>query len=495
MGTEIERESFSDDDYARFAARLRDCLEVLREVLARPGFGTGATTIGAELEVFLIDVAGRPLAVNDAVVAAAADPVVTPEADRFNVECQTVPVELTGRPFARLGEQIERTLAVVREAAASQGGRLAIIGILPTLRAEDLQPEVLSASPRYRALSAGLRRVRQVPFSMQIEGPESLQVCCDDVTFEGANSAWQVHLKVAPAEFARTFNAAQVAIAPVLAAAGNSPTFLGRRLWQETRIALYRLSVDERAGASADDWRPARVSFGHGWVREGAWELFAESVAQHAPLLPLVADEDPRAAPPGAAPTLAELRVHQGTVWHWNRAVYDPAGGGHIRIEMRPLPAGPTIVDMLANAAFLLGLSLALAPQAERLTTALTFGQARRNFYEAARHGLDAELLWPTADSPSPRPVAARALVRQLIPLAHDALERAGVARAEAGALLDVVEARVASGMTGARWQLASLAALEQRRTRDAALAAMLERYLEHSASAAPVHTWPVALP
>lgn len=492
MGTEIERESFSDEDYARFDVRLRECLELLREILARPGFGTGSTTIGAELEVFLIDAAGKPLPVNEAVVAAAREPTLTLETDRFNLECRTLPVEVTGRPFAELGQQLERSLALVRKAAASQGARVAIIGILPTLRAEDLQPEVLSASPRYRALSAGLRRLRHAPFSMEIEGPESLQVCCDDVTFEGANTAWQVHLKVAPADFARTFNAAQIAIAPALAASGNSPTFLGHRLWNETRVALYRLSVDERAGARADDWRPARVSFGHGWVREGAWELFAESVAQHASLLPLLTDSDPRATPRGELPVLGELRVHHGTVWHWNRAVYDHSSGGHVRIEMRPLPAGPTVVDMLANTAFLLGLTLALTPQADELVTRLTFGQARRNFYQAARYGLDAELLWPSGDNPSPRPHAARRLLQQLIPLAHDGLQAIGVASEEVASLLDIFVARTMNGMTGSAWQLAALAAFERHDARDAALAAMLERYLEHSASGAPVHTWPV---
>ncbi len=493
MGLQVERDTFTDEDHARFGQRLRDCLCVLRDVLARPGFGVGPQTIGAELELFLIDAAGCPLPMNEAVLAAAAHPHLALEADRFNLECQTPPVELAGRPFTRLGEHLDEALAAVRAAAARHGARIVTIGILPTLRESDLQPEALSRSARYRALSAGLRRLRQAPFEATIVGSDSLHVHCDDVTLEGANTSWQVHLKIAPAEFARTFNAAQIAVAPVLAAAGNSPMLFGRRLWQETRIALYRMAVDDRARSVADDdWRPARVSFGHGWARDGAWELFAESVAMHAPLLPLVTTEDPHAAARDGVPTLAELRVHQGTVWHWNRAIYDPAGGGHLRIEMRPLAAGPTVVDMLANAAFVLGLTLALAPEADRLATSLTFGQARRNFYEAARHGLDAEILWPTTEAPSPRPMAAKALLARLLPLAHAALVGAGVDSGEVTTLLSVIEGRVASGMTGARWQLAALAAFERRYDRDTALAAMLEDYLTHTASGAPVHRWTV---
>jgi hypothetical protein len=418
---------------------------------------------------------------------------VTLEVDRFNLECGTRPVRLDGRPFAALGDELGNVLRDLRQAAGVHGGRLVAIGILPTLEERDLQPDVLTQTHRYRALSSGLKRLRQAPFEIRIDGADSLTIACDDVTFEGANTSWQVHLRVPPAEFARTYNAAQIAAGPVLAVAGNSPLFLGRRLWQETRIALYRQSVDERFAAGADDWRPARVSFGHGWVRGGALELFAESVTMHAPLLAPLGPEEPRAARErGVVPELRELCLHHGTVWRWNRAVYDATCGGHLRIEMRSLPAGPTLVDMLANTAFLLGLTLALAPEAERLTTAVTFGQARRNFYAAARDGLDAEMLWPTADPPSPRPVPVASLVRDLIEPARRGLVQAGVETEEADRLLGVIAERNERRMTGARWQLAALAALEPGRSRREALAAMLERYLDHAQSGEPVHRWPI---
>jgi hypothetical protein len=359
--------------------------------------------------------------------------------------------------------------------------------------AADLAPAALTRSARYRALSNGIRRLRQAPFEIAIDGPEPLVATCDDVTFEGANTSWQVHLKVPPAAFARTYNAAQIATAPVLAVAGNSPTFLGHRLWDETRVALYRQSVDDRVAADSDDWRPARVSFGHGWVREGAAELFAESVVMHAPLVAAVADEDPLAVvKAGGVPRLDELRLHQGTTWRWNRAVYDATAGGHLRIELRALPAGPTLVDMLANTAFLLGLTLALARGVPELLTRLTFGQARRNFYAAARSGIDAELLWPSDGVPSPRVEAVGALVPRLLRLAREALVEAGVEAGEVDPLLEVVSARTASGQTGARWQAATLARLEGRRGRWEALRGMLARYQEMAAVGEPVHRWGV---
>ena len=494
MGLEVEREEFADEEYRRFAERLRASIEVLEEVLARPGFGAGPATLGAELEFSLIDGELRPAPCNRAVLQDAAHPHLTLECDRFELECTTPPVALAGRPFSALAEHLEGTLGAARDAAARHGARPVTIGILPTLAARDLQSGALTDSARYRALSAGIRRLRGAPFEFRIDGREdALAIACDDVTFEGATTSWQVHLKTELASFAANYNAAQIATAPVLAIAGNSPLFLGRLLWDETRIALFRQAVDERPDADPDDWRPARVSFGHGFARSGALELFAESVALHPAVIPVLADEDPRTAARRGVPALAELRLHQGTIWRWNRPVYDPAGGGHVRLEMRALPCGPTMLDMLANAAFLTGLVLALVPDVERTMHAITFGQARRNFYAAARDGIDAEILWPAPEAPSPRPVPALELVPRLLPLAHDALLAHGVDADEATRLLQVIERRVAARVTGARWQARTLASRERTSSRDAAIRFMFTRYLELSASGAPVHEWPLA--
>jgi hypothetical protein len=233
------------------------------------------------------------------------------------------------------------------------------------------------------------------------------------------------------------------------------------------------------------------VAFGTGWLRGGPLGLFAEGVRLHQPLLPVLGDHDPLAGmEEGHAPLLRELRVHQGTVWRWNRAVYDPACGGHLRIEMRALPAGPTVTDMLANAALLIGLSLWLAEQDPSWTYALSFERAEHGFYRAAQHGLAAELSWPFGhDRRWPRRAAE--LVPELLPAARDGLVHAGVAAAEADRLLGVIAARVATGQTGAVWQRRTLAALEPRLGRERALAATLQRYLEYAATDEPVHSWP----
>jgi hypothetical protein len=494
MGTAIDRDAFDQLEYARFGQRLQQCLSALSQLLERPGFGTGPATVGAELELFLVDGTARPVPLNWAVRAAAADPRVNVELDRFNLELNASPAPLAGGPFGALGSELSLLLQRAGEVASRYGARLVPIGILPTLRRTDLQPGVMTDLPRYRALSSGLRRLRHGCFQVRIAGLDPLELASEDVAVEGANCSFQVHLRVTPADFARTYNAVQLATVPVLAVAGNSPTFLGHRLWDETRIALFKQSVDDRDGRGPRR-RPSRVTFGTGWLRDGPLELFAESVRLHQPLLPvLYGHEPPDSGDRRPVPALDELRVHQGSVWRWNRAIYDPASGGHLRIEMRAFPAGPTMIDMLANAAFLIGLSLWLAGQDQRWTYMLSFERAEHSFYRAAQHGLAAQLSWPFGHAGQVRTVRAAELVPELLPAARQGLTGAGVTAAEADSLLGVIAARVAAGQTGAVWQRRMLAAAEQRLDREDALAAMLEHYLQHAATRQPVHTWPANL-
>jgi gamma-glutamyl:cysteine ligase YbdK (ATP-grasp superfamily) len=482
MGLTIDRETFTPEDRERFAERL----------LARRGFGEGPRSLGAELELFLVDAAGRPLPVSPQVLARMAEPRVTVEIARFNLECNPWPEPLAGRPFSALGAQCEELLAEVRRAAASQGARVVMTGILPTLMEEDLESRMLTSTPRYRVLSATFherRRFPQVHFSRE----EALTLAYHDVTVGGAATSMQYHLRVAPEEFARTYNAAQLATAPALALGANSPFLLGRRLWDETRIPFLQQGVEEACEETPEALRFPRVSFGHGWVRQGALELFAEGVALHEPVLPQVGPEGPWTRPTeGGVPELFELRLHQSTVWTWNRVVFDPSAGGHLRIELRALPAGPTVLDMMANGALLLGLALGLSREVDALLPGMPFVHARGNFLRAARDGLDAVLLWPEARAPSPRPVPVGELLERLLPVARVGLLEAGVEPGEVDTFLGVVTQRLRSRRTGARWQRELLTRLESRQPRHEALAVLLARYRSHSETGVPVHEWPL---
>lgn len=489
MGEEIGTEMFSAEDHRRFAERCRAGVAVLGEVLARPGFGDGAPSIGVEVEIGLVDGDQRPAPVNAQVIAAAGDPDLDVELDRFNLELNTPPVALAGRPLASVRDNLAAGLGRAEAAARTAGARTILIGILPTLRADDLGAQAMTDSPRFRALQAGLRGLRGGPFEIGIDGDEPLLLRWDDITLEGAATGLHVHLRTPPGAFAAVFNAAQAAVAPALAAAGNSPVLLEHRLWAETRIALFGQAVDDRAPIGAA-WLPSRASFGHGWIASPL-EPFAESVALHVPILPVCGDEDPAAvAGAGGVPRLDELRLHHGTVWRWNRAVLAVGDDPHLRIEMRALPAGPTVADMVANAAFLVGLTLALAPQMGWVCRSLPFDLARRNFYAAAREGLDATLLWPSQEAPSPRPFPAPELVRRLLPVARAGLTAFGVAAGDADEHLTTIAERVESGVTGAVWQRRTLTGIDRDGDRRGALAAMTGAYLERATAGAPAHTW-----
>ncbi len=493
MGLSIDRECFEESDYQRFADRLRVGLRALEQLLERPGFGEGRQTLGAELEVSVVDAAGHALHLDRGDLPEQLDPCITLEIDRFNLEYNLPPVEAQGRPFTALERDLAAAQGVLAESVAGAGGRVVAVGILPTLEASDLEAEAMADVPRFRALSDGLKRQREGPFRIRIDGRDPLHLACEDVTYEGAGTALQLHLRVAPSDYARVYNALQLATPVALAICGNSPLFLGHRLWDETRISLFKQSVDGRSEAT--DWRrSARVSFGHGWARRGIHELFAESVALHAPLLPVVGSLDPlEQVRAGDVPELMELRIHQGTVWRWNRAIYDPAEGGHLRIEARSLPAGPTPLDMAANAAFLLGLALGLFDEIEAMVRVLPFEYAEHSFYRAAQHGLDAGLLWPSPNAPSPRERPARELVRELLPVAERGLERLGVEARESAAMLGVIAGRLESQLTPARWQRRVLEGLGSGRPGPDALARMLEAYLDRARSGRPLHEWSCA--
>ncbi|MFC7583721.1 glutamate--cysteine ligase [Nonomuraea antimicrobica] len=363
-------------------------------------------TIGAELELFLIDEEGRPLPRNSEVRDSLDDPRVVLELGRYNIEVNLTPTLLAGRPFEALAAEVQETIVKVDRAV--EGGGALPIGILPTLDTEDFTLGAMSDQNRFRALSRGFRRLRLEPFLVKIG---DLELSVEDVILESANTSWQVHIRTPPERFARLFNAAQLAIGPVLAACGNSPCFLGRELWEETRIALMEEAVDDR-DVQRRERRDGRVTFGSDWVREGAHELFERYVRDYDPIVPDLAEE----ARPYEVP---ELRLHQSTIWQWNRPVYDPADGGHLRVEMRALPAGPSCADMAANTAFLLGLTLS---QAERDLTGYRFAQAYQNFYRAAMDGLGARLSWPGREGDH----EAAELVLYLLPEAREGLLKAG---------------------------------------------------------------------
>jgi len=491
MGIEIERTSFNALDYQKFKGALTDNLAVLHNLLSDPEFGVGPGSMGAELEMYIVDGEGRPMYANQELLEDAADPQLTLELNRYNLEYNLTPCALTNRPFAHTEQEILTKLAQLRALAAGRGGRVVPIGILPTLRQSDFGPHCVTDRKRYHALVAQLIKRRGANFEIDINGDDPLQLDMADITLEGANTSFQVHYRVSPEHYADTYNAIQLMTPVVLAIAANSPTLFGHSLWHETRIPLFKQSIDTRHLDRYGWNEPPRVNFGHGWVRRGAGELFSEVVRLYPPLLPVCSGTSPaQEQAAGRIPSLAELRLHQSTVWVWNRPIYDDADGGHLRIEMRALPAGPTAVDMVANAAFLIGLAEGIRPRVNELLPGLPFHMADYNFYRAAQRGLNARLVWPQLDKTGCREQSVSTIIEKLLPCAQEGLDSIGISSEESRLYLGIIEDRLAQQQTGAIWQQKKLAVLKQDMPLEQALHQMLESFMRHSENNIPVAKW-----
>lgn len=490
MSIAITRDTFSDDDYRRFGDRLREQLAQLTRICAQTDFSVGPVTLGAELELPLVGADWKPRPCNLDVLAELGDSRATVEIARFNLELNLSPTAAVGRPFTALGDEIRELLQTLAPITARHGARVVPVGILPSVLPADVTHAAMTDLPRYRALETQVRHLRHGPAHIHIQGEEPLSIEDDGIMMEGANTSLQVHLRVAADQFSDTYNAAQLATIATVAVSGNSPVFLDHLLWDETRIAVFKQSVDARTVDELALHRPARVAFGHGWVRRGAAELFADAVRLHQPIFP-ICDEAATDDPDARVPQLAELRLHQGTVWRWNRAIYDCSGAGHLRIEFRALPGGPTIQDMMANAAFMLGVTVGLRDDIDQMICGIPFALAETSFYRAARDGMTATLLWPTADGLSPAERDARELAATLLPIADRGLELLGVDSAERSALLGVIADRVTNGRSGAHWQRTALRKLRSSLSRTDALRTLVSEYAARSDTDEPVHRWP----
>ncbi|MEU4232442.1 glutamate--cysteine ligase [Nonomuraea sp. NPDC026600] len=468
---------------------MRRCLDVFAQMLREARFEADRDRplAGLEIELNIVDAAGEAAMCNAAVLAAIEQPDWATELGQFNIEINIEPQELGGDGPLRLENDVRARLNHGEERAQSEGGHLVLIGILPTLREQEIGEGALSANPRYRLLNEQIFAARGEDLHLSIEGVERLDTHADSITPEAACTSVQLHLQVSPEQFAAHWNAAQAIAGPQVAVAANSPYLFGKELHRETRITLFEQATDTRpAELKAQGVRP-RVWFGERWITS-VFDLFEENVLYYPALLPLCEDEDPRAElEQGRIPELHELTLHNGTIYRWNRPVYAVADGApHLRIENRVLPAGPSVVDIAANAAFYYGL-MAVLPHAERpIWSQMSFAAAEDNLNSAARHGLDARLYWPGLGEVS----AGELILRRLLPMAHEGLSKWGVDRPVADRLLGVIEGRCLSGRTGSTWQVERVQA--HGGDRHEALRAMTLDYIERMHGNEPVHTWDV---
>jgi len=496
VGDEVSGTVVTPEGRRRYRERLRSQLHVLRQLLDEGAFTTDDTMTGMEVELALVDSRARPSRANREVLATLADPDVTTELGSHTIELNVPPARMQRDGALALEGDLRARMEAADAAARAHGARVVMIGIVPTLLPDDQTEGWMTRSARYRALDEAVRAQRGEDLLLDIRGQdERLLAHSSSIAPEAACTSVQLHLQVSPEQFADVHNAAQLLAGPQVALAANSPFYAGRRLWDESRLPVFTQSTDSRAPELAAQGVRERVLLGRSWTTS-AYELFEDSVLHYPPLLPELAEEDAlRTRSRGGVPRLSELKMQNGTVWRWNRPVYDVVDGApHLRVENRVLPSGPTVVDMAANAAFWFGAVRGLLAQERRpWDQGLPFSVAQASLDAGAQRGMRSVLPWPDPRTGQVEERDSRDLVlRTLLPLVHEGLTSWGVDQEACDRYLGVLEERARTRQTGAQWQHDAVAAAEGRGAdRHEALHGMLIRYAELMRDGAPVATWP----
>ncbi|MDH5409411.1 MAG: glutamate-cysteine ligase family protein [Gammaproteobacteria bacterium] len=477
MGEEIQSSQFSAADHARFQQQLQQETQLLEQWFKQGRFLKTGNVSGFELEAWLVDKNKRPVPYNEAFLDAFDSPLASPELASFNIEVNSTPRHLSGQAFTAMHNELNETWSRCRKTAATLESDVVMTGILATVENEHLNLGNMSQMERYRALNREVVRMRQgKPIVLDINGNEHLKVTHRDVMLESAATSFQIHLQMAQADVVRLFNASTVLCAPLVALSANSPFLFGKDLWDETRIPLFEQAVAVGGYAGAAFGPIRRVTFGSGYLRHSLFECFAENLAHYPVLLPVELS--------GTREDLHHLRLHNGTIWRWNRPLigFEEDGTPHLRLEQRVVPAGPTAIDEIANMAFFYGVVTALAQQELPIESQIEFDKARDNFYNAARHGLRAMVTWQDDRQVS----ISELLLKVLLPMAEQGLTQLDIARNDIKQYLGVIQERLETGCNGAHWQRAYV----KKHGKD--MVGLTAAYMERQNSDEPVHSWTV---
>jgi len=474
-----------------FTNHLIQDVRALELMLHEDMFETGVRRIGAEQELFMVDERGEPAPIIEEVLERNSDERIVTELTKFNLEFNMDPLTYGGDCFQHMERTTAELIEKVRALTGELDSDIAMTGILPTAHLSDFALDYMTPRARYYALNDALGRLRGGPGQYQIQGVDELFLKHDSIMLEGCNTSFQTHFQVSPDEFPRYYNIAQVVAAPCLAAATNSPLLFGKRLWRETRIALFQQAVDTRSSnLYLREMRP-RVQFGSDWVDESVLEIFKEDISRFRVLLTMELDEQPlKVLENGGVPNLMALQLHNGTVYRWNRACYGiTEGKPHLRIENRVLPSGPTVIDEIANAVFWYGLVAGLAREYEDVSRDMDFDDARRNFVAAARNGLASQFVWLDG---SKKP-AHELILESLIPRAEEGLRTSDINSSDIDRYLGIIQNRVETQQTGSQWQLDSMARMKGVGSRAERLGALTRAMVQRQRQGDPVHEWSLA--
>jgi CBS domain-containing protein/gamma-glutamylcysteine synthetase len=482
-----------------FVRQLLNDVKALDYMLTNNWFESDITRIGAEQEMCLVDKdTFKPANINMQVLEEMKEwEWVGTELAQFNLETNLTPLVFEKGCLSEMERENADGLEKIRGVVKKHGAEVVLTGILPTLRKFDLDLSNLTPKPRYLALMESIKEHSlrgDEHFELRLDGIDELHIRHDSPLLEACNTSFQVHLQVAPKDFVKMYNIAQMLLAPMISIAANSPLVFGRRLWHETRIALFQQSLDTRTSHEHLRERSPRVSFGKDWLHESILEIYKEDIARFRVLLGDNIEENSLdIIAENKVPKLRALQIHNSTVYRWNRPCYGISENGkpHLRIECRVLPAGPSVVDSTANAAFWLGLMIGFFHEHEDITKIISFEDIRDNFDKAAKFGFDTKYTWFHDEKVSPREL----ILEKLLPIARKGLRIQNVDEADIEKYMGIIEARATMHMTGARWQLRAFTKLIKEVTIDEALTTITSAIAKNQWEGKPVHTWELPNP
>ncbi len=491
MGEQNVKRNTDETERQVFMKNLLIEVQALQNMLDRGMIESGKRRIGAEQEMFIIKHSGKPALRALDLLEEIDDERFTHEIGLFNLEANLGVQELDPHCLRRMEAEAEEIYAIARNKAANLDCDIALVGILPTLGRDNLTLDAMVPTVRYKALNDALRALRGKDFEFTINGIDQLTVKHDNVMMEACNTSFQVHLQTEPSQFTRIYNICQLITAPLMAAAVNSPILLGHRLWHESRIAVFEHSIDARSDTHQRRGLKPRVHFGDHWVDESVVEIFKEDIARFRVILTTECEDDVLGmVERGEAPRLNALRLHNGTVYRWNRPCYGVHKGvAHLRIENRVIPSGPTVLDEMANAAFFYGMVAGMAAQDGDIRDRIAFDQVKSNFLAASREGLRAQLHWFDDQYLT----AQTLILDQMLPLARQGLAQMGIDPDDIDRYLNVIQERVENRRTGARWLLDSAQNMNQQGTLDQRMRCLVTSMVQQQSTGEPVSRWELA--
>lgn len=488
MGTQKVKLVSTEKQIQVFEKHLLQDLRAMDRMIKEGWFNDKITRIGAEQELCIIDKNYRPAPLGTEILKKANHPNLVTEFAKFNAEINLTPREFTKTCLSEMEKEVTDLIEVFRKAAKGFNVEPILVGILPTIRKFDINMENLTPMERYFALCTAINKLRGSVYELKIRGIDELIMKHDSPLLEACNTGFQVHLQINSDEFVKMYNIAQAITAPVLSAAVSAPILFGRRLWKETRIALFQQSVDTRTTSNHLREFSPRVTFGNKWLKDSILEMYREDIVRYRVLLSTELTEDVmRKIDAGEVPQLEALSVHNSTIYRWNRPCYGISDGkAHLRIENRILPSGPSIIDEMANASFWLGLMNGMNQEVKDVSKLMEFDSARNNFANAAQHGLDTKFTWFNGAKIS----ASKLILKELLPIAENGLKSVNIASADINKYLNVIRERVESGTTGSQWMLNAYTKLRKETTNEDTLTIITANIAENQKKNLPVSKW-----